>query len=832
MKLYRTILLLAALASLIACNKLLPTPSNGGVPPAEWTPTHIRIVTQDQNQVTIQWDQLDDRIDGFRVDKQIDQNAVQEGWQNLEKTVKQFTDNTLATTPGAQITYTVYATAGEYLSLALSITVNTVGPPVLGQMTHSNVGFNSIDLACIVSSDGGAPVTERGFAYQQGQKAGGEIKVPAGSGTGAFNATVTGLLPGTNYAFRAYATNSTGTVYTNATTISTQNVQINFGTVTSANVSGNGVTLSSSLELVGQGSISERGFCLGTAADPTIDDHKYTAGEGPGEFSTTITDLNPGTTYYARAYGILNGMPAYSQGIDFTTQDGQITFGSLTLSDPTSSTISCQSSITATGGLLVTSYGFCYGTSANPTVENNRVGAQGGLSDFANDITGLSPNVTYHVRAFGQNDQGYFYSENQSMSTILINPPDVETRDIYEVDETTYNIYGEILDNGGSEIVESGILYGTSMSLLYGSADQVNATAVSGMYMCQLTNLRQGTEYFVKAFARNAEHVGYGSTKSFTTAQTAELPTLSDVDVLNVTYDEATLSARVTDNGGGNVSACGFVMSRNASPTLQNNEGIYTRSGTNFTYQGTIDFPEQDLEENYFIRAYATNEAGTAYGPTTTTARIFYYDGAHRIQDIYINEFLPNNDLVDIVIEDEGRWAKVINGYMELQGGGNTQTWFFWNDTEVPNEPYDIEMHFNITNGNAGFNWAMNPDHKVYYFMQQKGVSSHWGYLDWSLNPPSYTTWNENTQIDDGTFKLTIRKFKGMFYIFIDEEYVFSHQEDTPSHYGDNFGFIISNGAYARVEYLRMYGLDEDGPVIPRSLKARSAGEGRYKELR
>ena len=49
--------------------------------------------------------------------------------------------------------------------------------------------------------------------------------------------------------------------------------------------------------------ITERGVCWSTAPMPGIGDHKTSDGSGTGSYSSTITGLKPGTTYYARAYG-------------------------------------------------------------------------------------------------------------------------------------------------------------------------------------------------------------------------------------------------------------------------------------------------------------------------------------------------------------------------------------------------------------------------------------------------------------------------------------------------------------------------------------------------
>ena len=67
--------------------------------------------------------------------------------------------------------------------------------------------------------------------------------------------------------------------------------------------------------------IIERGVCWATTKNPTVADYfQNTSGTGNGEFTITLTDLSPGTTYYARAYASSREGRVYGNVVTFTTQ--------------------------------------------------------------------------------------------------------------------------------------------------------------------------------------------------------------------------------------------------------------------------------------------------------------------------------------------------------------------------------------------------------------------------------------------------------------------------------------------------------------------------------
>jgi uncharacterized protein (TIGR02145 family) len=76
----------------------------------------------------------------------------------------------------------------------------------------------------------------------------------------------------------------------------------------------------------GGSAVTARGICWNTAPNPTIAlNTKTSNGTGIGSFISSITDLIPGTLYYARAYATNAAGTAYGTQLSFTTVAASVT---------------------------------------------------------------------------------------------------------------------------------------------------------------------------------------------------------------------------------------------------------------------------------------------------------------------------------------------------------------------------------------------------------------------------------------------------------------------------------------------------------------------------
>lgn len=87
-----------------------------------------------------------------------------------------------------------------------------------------------------------------------------------------------------------------------------------------SSVSTIGATLGGEVIGAGTSPVTARGICYGTNASPTTANSTVAGGSGTGTFSSSITGLNPATTYYARAYAVNASGTSYGNQVTFRTE--------------------------------------------------------------------------------------------------------------------------------------------------------------------------------------------------------------------------------------------------------------------------------------------------------------------------------------------------------------------------------------------------------------------------------------------------------------------------------------------------------------------------------
>jgi uncharacterized protein (TIGR02145 family) len=130
------------------------------------------------------------------------------------------------------------------------------------------------------------------------------------------------------------------------------------------------------------------------------------------------------------------------------------------------------------------------------------------------------------------------------------------------------------------------------------------------VFVSSITSLNPNTLYYIRAYATNSVGTSYGNEISFTTLPNPVLPTVTTTAVSNIAQTTATGGGNVTADGYATVSARGVCWSTSSNPTTA---GSYNSEGSG-TGTFTSNLTGLTAGTLYYVRAYATNSVGTAYG--------------------------------------------------------------------------------------------------------------------------------------------------------------------------------------------------------------------------
>ena len=375
---------------------------------------------------------------------------------------------------------------------------------------------------------------------------------------------------------------------------------INNITETTANSGGN-ITYSAT-------TVTARGVCWSTTANPTISNSKTSDGTGTGIFTSSLTGLTQGPTYHIRAYATNSIGTSYGSDLSFTTST--LTTTTTIASSITGTTAISGGKISSNGGAAVTARGVCWSTTANPTIANSKTSDGIGTGSFVSSITGLLPNTTYHVRAYVTNSIGTAYGSDVSFTTL--STPTLFIWIPWDITGTSASSGGGITSDGGATVTACGVCWSTTANpTVINSKTSVGTNGLGEIYS-SITGLLPNTIYHVRVYATNSVGTAYSSDLSFTTCST---PTITTTAASSITGTTATSGGIVSSYGGElNLTTSGVCWSITTNPTISDSKIANSTGYDTFTSSITGLLPNT----TYHIRAYATNSIGTAYGSDLT----------------------------------------------------------------------------------------------------------------------------------------------------------------------------------------------------------------------
>ncbi len=300
---------------------------------------------------------------------------------------------------------------GTSYSEVFKFTTADAKTPTLSTITKMASSDFSVSVKAEVTDEGTSEVTASGFCWstthsiptiEDSKKT---LEGPT------LEMTLSDLAPSTTYYICAYATNGHGTSYSEVFTFTTADAKApTLSAITQTASSYFSVSVEASITDAGTSSVTKSGFCWSTTNEiPTTGDNTKEI-TGPA-MSMTLDELEPGTTYYIRAYAINEVGTSYSEVFTFTTADAKAPIlSAITKTASTDFSVSIKAEVTDGGTSEVTQSGFCWSTTnSTPTTGDTKKELEGPALETT--LENLTPNTTYYIRAYATNRFGTSYSE-------------------------------------------------------------------------------------------------------------------------------------------------------------------------------------------------------------------------------------------------------------------------------------------------------------------------------------------------------------------------------------------------------------------------------------
>jgi len=270
--------------------------------------------------------------------------------------------------------------------------------------------------------------------------------------------------------------------------------------------------------------------------------------------------------------------------------------------------------VTNDGNLPITAKGVCWDTSENPTLDNHLgfTDEGSGTAEFISQLTELSENTTFYIRAYAVNERGTSYGVEKQFKTLKRTIPLVTTKEIGGITTNSAISGGEVVNDGYADVTIKGICWSKNENPTIDNCDGFTTDGDGlGAFISNITNLEDSVRYYVVAYATNEIGTTYGNIKSFTTMEIT-IPTITTTAPTNITINSALSGGKVINNGYSEVISRGICWNTTGNPSLDDNLG-YTSDGSGI---GSFTSSLTDLDNNtsYHVVAYATNSEGTAYG--------------------------------------------------------------------------------------------------------------------------------------------------------------------------------------------------------------------------
>ncbi len=270
----------------------------------------------------------------------------------------------------------------------------------------------------------------------------------------------------------------------------------------------------------------------------------------------------------------------------------------------------------------VTAAGVCWSTSSMPTIMNDHTSENISLGSFVSELTNLNPDDTYYVRAYATNGAGTSYGTQVTFDTA---PGPSFTISVTSLPDYGNIVVGEQSSSQTLTVSGTNLADPIHVSMPYGFVVSTSDTRSRDRSFSEELDLEpvNGIVAETTLYVRFAPGRGgdFDDDAILSTAQIDSqfvnltgngiaVPDVATSSVSAILPTSAMGGGEIVFDGWCNIIDCGICWSESPAPTLADN---YTNEGAQ---TGSYASQMNGLTPGttYFVRAWAQNEAGIAYG--------------------------------------------------------------------------------------------------------------------------------------------------------------------------------------------------------------------------
>ena len=259
-------------------------------------------------------------------------------------------------------------------------------------------------------------------------------------------------------------------------------------------------------------------------------------------------------------------------------------------------------------------------------------------------------------------------------------------------------------------------------------------------FTLEITGLEASTNYYVRAYVESPRFgVVYGNQLMFTTLDNPGVATVRTSYVTNITETTAKCYGNIEDLGGDSIIDLGACWGTSPNPTI---DGAHQSTDSGM-WEFSVEMSGLNAGVTYYVRAYATNNYGTAYGEdvvfitdvpgpegaivsafsVSATQKVYFSKGNLQYQASTDTWRFAENQR-DFVGESNSNISPSYDGWIDLFGWGTGQDPTKYSNSDDYNE-YNEWGDNQIINGENTNN------------LWRTMTSGEWWYLFYQRNTPS-----------------------------------------------------------------------------------------------